>query len=294
MLDLKQLFSKYGILYRTSGKNVSANNFVIKCPFCGNDDAGEHLAISDDCASYYCYRNTSHGGRSLYKLLKALKIPTFEYAGKLPTPNQNIIEEIKPDGNDYTQWKYFKQIEENQEAIDYLLSRGFIDPLKVAKVFDLRTETTGRWAARLIVPLTIGWTGRAMRNGIEPRYKAYTNVDGFFRHSYKSSTVVILEGPFDAMRLASVTNQADVIAKCGKRLNPAWLVVYLRNKNYMTVINCPDSDVPKMEQLTETRLINSYVPNAKVYTVGVPIGHKDLCAASETEVRGWFYSLKLN
>lgn len=292
MLDLKRLLSKYQIFWRDKGKNVSANNFVVQCPWCQQDDHGEHLAIADDGSGYFCYRNASHGGRSLYKLLKALKIPAFEYAGKLPTPNPNVIEEIKPDGNDYSQWKYFKQIEESQEAINYLISRGFTDPIKVAKQFNLRTETTGKWAARLIVPLSVGWTGRGMRAGIEPRYLAYTNLNGFFCYSHKSSTVVILEGPLDAMRLASVTSQCDVIAKCGKRLNPAWLV-YLRSKGYLSVINAPDGDVPKMEQLAETRLINSYVPNAKVYTVGMPTGHKDLCAASEDDVRCWFYSLSL-
>ena len=295
-VDIKVLLSKYRIEWRDRGKNVSEGNIVTRCPFCGTDDHGEHLSIALDLSGFYCYRKPSHAGRSLSRLFKKLNIPASEYAGKLPIVAEPA--QRKEDTNNYSIWNTFEPASSSQEAMDYLINRGFSEPERVVKQFDLRISKLGIWARRLLIPLTVGWTGRAMDPRLELRYKAFSNEDGFFKYSHRSSSVIIVEGALDAMRIASVSNQFDVIGKCGKRLNPAWLV-YLRTQKYLSIYNLPDADVLEGDKLTELRLIASYCTQAATKNVSIPKAEdisylgklaKDIGGLSEAATRSWLYS----
>lgn len=283
-LDIRSLLTKYRIQWRDRGKNVSHNNLVINCPFCSktsNPDLGEHLAINYLTNEYFCYRNPSHKGRNLVRLFKLLNIPSHEYSDlKISTDAPQVTKVEK----DYSLMRFFQNGGENQEVISYLQSRNFLHPVEVCRRFRLMCDKEGKWAGRLIIPLTIGWTGRAMRSHIEPRYLAYTNEDGFFLYKQGSSTCIVVEGALDAMRIVSVSSQFDVVAKCGNRLSAA-LLNYLKDSHYLTIWNTPDGDVDFNQFFQETNLLRSYCTYSTVKRFQLPGEFKDFGQMEENQAR---------
>lgn len=287
MLELRKVFDKYRVVWRDRGPNTSKGNIVISCPFCNktsNPDRGEHLGIYEASGQYYCLRNPRHKGSNALWLFRALHIPDSEYKG------QKFVEAAKTEASDkdYSAFQYFLPAEESREALDYLSSRLFSSPVDIAQKFKLKVSSSGKWAGRLIIPLTIGWTGRAMRGHIEPRYLAHTNENGFFFYSSnnKNTSAIILEGAIDAMRVATVSSQFDVIGKCGNRLSPA-LLVHLRTRRYFSLFNSPDGDVPYLQHQEDTKILRSYCTWADVVKAEMPEKHKDYGMMKESLARRW-------
>jgi hypothetical protein len=281
MVNLRQLFGKHGISFADRGKNVSRGNLSLHCPWCGSSDRSNHLAISELSGEYYCYRNPKHAGSNLPYLFKALGIPASEYAH---LKFENVERIWKPDGRDYSAFQYFAPAEESDEALDYLRSRLFSNPKDVCKQFNLKVSKEGEWAGRLIIPMTVGWTGRSMRPHITLRYKAFTSQDGFFFHNQRASSVIICEGALDCIRISSITNQFDTIAKGRMALSPA-ILNYLRESNYLSIWNAPDGTVPYSQHHQETSMLKSYCTRADVNWLKLPEGRKDFGETSETETR---------
>lgn len=286
-MDARTLLSKYRINWRDRGANVSHGNIVINCPFCAktsNPDHGEHLAIST-IGEYYCYRNPKHKGRNLAYLFRALNIPSHEYQDFIREPHYVKLTPGTARGQkDFSLFRHFQLASENREALDYLKIRHFTHPVDVCNHFQLRTSSEGKWAGRLLIPLSIGWTGRSMRSHIEPRYLSHTTEDGFFRYKQGSSTCIVLEGSLDAMRIASVSTQFDVVAKCGNRLSPA-LLNYLREMHYLTIWNTPDGDVDFNQFFQETKTLRSYCTYSTVKGFHLPEEFKDFGQMHETQAR---------
>ena len=189
MLDIKLLFDKYKIDFVDRGPNVGKNHININCVYCKNDPS-HHLAINLFSGQFYCYRNPSHAGNIIGYLLRKLEIPAHEYAGQKLEATER---EVQKDTRDYSIMRYFTPAQENQEALDYLSARLFLNPKAICTQFDLRISKQGEYAGRLIIPLTIGFTARAMRKRIEEllRYKAFTSEDGFFLFKHGSDSIII-------------------------------------------------------------------------------------------------------
>lgn len=288
-IDIKSLFDRYNVKWRDRGKNVSHGNIVISCPFCNktsNPDHSEHLAINTTTSEYFCYRNPNHKGQNLVRLFKLLNIPAKEYAG---IEFKEFQREYIPDSKDYSEFAFFDSAEESQEVIDYLYSRNFSQPVEICRRFKLKYTPMGKWAGRLLIPLTIGWTGRAMRSHIEPRYLTHGSDDSFFFYKQGSSSCVVLEGAIDAMRVATVSSQFDVAAKCRGGVSPA-LLYHLRQSNYLSIYNAPDGTVPFLQVSEETRLLRSYCRGAEVKKLGMPENFKDFGMMLEDHAREWLYS----
>lgn len=290
LLDLRRLFDKYRVSWRDRGSNCSQGNVNIPCPWCRTDPS-YHLAVAEDATAYYCFRNHQHSGRSLVSLFNILRIPLSE----LPKDKQQPVtqREEKVDNRVYSSWSYFMPACDDDEALKYLRSRHFESPYKICTQFNLRVMPRGSWAGRLLIPLTVGWTGRSMRANIQPRYFAYTDESGYFFHGANSNSLILFEGGLDAMRVASVSYQFDVIGKCGNRLSPA-LLFYLRSKQYLTIYNVPDGDVPYHQHELETRTLATYCFNSNVKKLDVPIGVdidgkniKDTAQLQEADTRLW-------
>src|SRR5580692_8282022 len=226
-MDIRKLFDRHRIEWRDTGPNTHKGNVNIRCPWC-HDDPSFHLAVSDHSNEFYCFRNPKHAGNNLGRVFYALKIPASEWKDYKFTPTERTY---IADDRDYTAWKYFTPALESDEALEYLHSRLFERPEEVCQQFNLRVSKEGEWAGRLIIPLTIGWTGRAMREHLTLRYKAHTSQDGFFKHSHGSTSCMVLEGAIDGMRVVSTSAQFDTVGKCGNKLSPA-LLEYLKSKNY--------------------------------------------------------------
>lgn len=285
MLDLKNLFKKYRVSYVERGPNCSAGHVNIKCVWCGNADKSYHLGINLLTGQHFCFRNPSHVGNYIDNVLRKLHIPQSEFVNKKFLPN--LTESHISDGRDYSLYRHFQPAVDSEEAQAYLSNRHFNRPMDIATEFDLKVDTVGHWAGRLIIPLTIGWIGRAMRPHLQLRYDAFTNTDGFFYHSNnKNTSVAIFEGALDAMRVFSVYSQFDVIGKCGNRLS-AGLLLKLKEKNYRSIYNGPDGTVPYIQRYQETQTLKSYNPMAEVRVITMPKDQKDFCEMTESEARSW-------
>jgi hypothetical protein len=215
-----------------------------------------------------------------------LKIPPQAYAGFNITPGAVAAKKVTD--RDYTPFRFFEPAENSDEVLNYLAGRGFEDPIATCRKFNLKYSPQGKWAARLIIPLTLGWAGRAMRPGIEPRYLAHTDEDGFFLYRNKNTSIVITEGALDAMRLATVSSQFDTLAKCGNRLS-AGLINHLRNSGYMSVYNAPDGDVGFLQKSMETSelRVHCLLMGISVTQIEFPNGIKDAAEMHEHEAREW-------
>lgn len=234
---------------------------------------------------YFCFRHPKHQGHNLAYLFQKLKIPKNEWKGlKL---NPEYVRTYTKDEKDYSLWASFTPATESQEALDYLRSRHFLDPEGAVKKFNLRVAFEGEWAGRLLIPLSTGWTGRAMRPHLEDlRYKAHTNEDGFYFYGYQSSSAIVNEGALDAMRVASVSNQFDVFGRCGKRTSSA-LILALKGRRYQSLYIVPDNDVSFSEVRESYMTLKSYFSCINVKISRVPEGKKDTGDLSESETRAW-------
>jgi len=108
----------------------------------------------------------------------------------------------------------------------YLERRGFDDPDRVARFYNLSCAVTGRWKDRLIIPVfvdnkLVAWQGRALQNPVSaPRYLASTayikkvvmNYDECMNDG--GDTLFIVEGPIDAMKVDYYGAKYDIRAAC--------------------------------------------------------------------------------
>ena len=239
------------------------------------------MAVNENLGYFFCFRNPKHKGQNITVLLRKLHIPAHEYKGlRLEEESQSITEDTR----DYGEWNYFEPADENEEALSYLEARLFLNPLEIARRFNLRVSKQGHWCGRLLIPLTIGWTGRAMREHLTLRYDAYTSEEGFYLFKQHSSSCVLQEGALDCIRIASVSTQFDVVGKCRMALSPA-ILAYLREANYDTIYHAPDATVPYSIAHAEKLLVKSYCVNSDVVSLVPPTGKKDFCAGTESAVR---------
>jgi hypothetical protein len=281
-MNLKELFDRHRIDWKDRGANCARQHVNVACPLCKNDPS-YHMSINESTGEYYCFRNPSHCGHNLGWLLKVLRIPekTIAAFNLNSTPGTRTW---TPDTRDYGSLRYFTPAEESDEALAYLESRLFSEPKNVCRQFNLKVSVEGEWAGRLIIPLTVGWTGRSMRSHLNLRYKAHTSQDGYFHYNHHSSSAIIVEGAIDAMRIASVTNQFDGYGKCGNRLSPA-LLLALHERRYLSVWNSPDGTVPFSQHRLETETLRSYCVKADVKWLRMGEEFKDFGASSEALTR---------
>ena len=288
MLNLRRLFDRNRVEYRTHGPNTSKGNINICCPFCcksSSPDYGFHLGLLESTGQWHCFRNPKHSGRNPTIIFKMLRIPEDQYKDQKFAESAEVY---VPDDRDYSEFSYFEPAQHSQECLDYLSSRKFTDPETVCTRFNLKYSPLGKWAGRLIVPLTVGWTGRSMRPHIEPRYKAHTSESGFFAFSQGSTSVIIIEGSIDGMKIATVSSRYDVVGRCGNRISPA-LLMYLRTKRYFSIYNSPDGDITPQAYLDDMRLLRSYCTWADYIRSTMPEFVKDYGEMEENEARRWLH-----
>lgn len=96
----------------------------------------------------------------------------------------------------------------------YLIKRGFPEPELpgLIRYYHLRCSSSGQFRNRLCIPILtgegmVGWTGRAILPGMEPRYLAYPDsqvkarVFNEWRVRKGGRVLVIVEGPLDCLKL---------------------------------------------------------------------------------------------
>jgi len=78
-VDIESLFSKEGVDFRTSGKNISAGWIGVNCPFCGEQN--NHCGVNLDTKRYSCWVCAQSG--TLVKLVGVCLKLTYGQANRV-------------------------------------------------------------------------------------------------------------------------------------------------------------------------------------------------------------------
>lgn len=233
MIDWRSLFNEIRVPWIDRGRNTSAGNVNLCCPFCG-DDPSFHLSVSESKEAYYCYRNPrQHSGTSLPRLLRALDVPRAEIDRLLADHSQPNAPAPKPRqiGDLERAWGRFLPAGDSPSCLAYIAARGFPEPVSVASRYQLAYAPEGRWAQRLLIPFweresLLTWSGRAIRSNLFPKYEMPPGPEGaIYLPRPPRQRMMIVEGPIDALKIAVATEDMGigVVAMAGLALNAARL-----------------------------------------------------------------------
>lgn len=231
MIDWVHLLSSRGIEFVDQGPNVAKGNINIQCPFCGRADSSHHMGIRLSDGYWGCWRDKAHRGRRPHRLLKQLlgmsgadvdamlsgesmpiDVDLDALADELevgdPGPGSNTLE-LPEDLSMFSS----RPGAAEKRFCSYLRRRGFSQPYRVARYYDLRWSVAGDMAYRLVIPfymdgVCVGYTGRSVGNATvryDSRPKGQGALSGVlanYDHARKGGKhLVIVEGPFDALKV---------------------------------------------------------------------------------------------
>jgi hypothetical protein len=223
-INFTKILSEERIEWFDRGANTSRGHISIRCPWCGPSDPSHHLSINESTGAYFCYRNSKHAGRSAPWLLKALGVNPRRIDSILASAGIRRTEKIEPERQrEVPQWNRFVPATQSETAIAYMRERGFPDPEQTIKKFDLRVALNGPNAQRLLFPIImpsgdIAFTGRALQPNMTPKYLTHESVrKGIYvpKPIEHPKLALLVEGPFDALKIAAFEPNILVIALLG-------------------------------------------------------------------------------
>ena len=320
-MDWIQLLDDHNIPWVSRGPNTKRGEVSIQCPFCGDDDPSEHLGINLTAENWGCLRNAAHRGHSLIHLVSALLKCSYAQARLVirqystPDPNNldqalaSLIEveplksptktpqalalppearQIKPSGPTARFWCYLK-------------CRGFDDPSALAFKYGLLCATSGRWKDRIIIPFyqngeLLGWTGRALQNPVSaPRYLSSsetvktTVLNEDYLRVFGGDTLIVVEGPFDALKLDYYSPDEGVRATCifgtSMTMDQICILNELRKRfAHVVILFDPDAVEPSFNA-------KDWILGSNIKVEQVPDGIDDPGAMSSKEVRKFIRGL---
>ena len=299
MINWRSLLSELRVDWSDRGPNRSTGQITIKCPQCGAADPSRHLAINEATGQYYCFRNPQgHSGKSAPYLLRALGVsPSLVVAllnqygdGKTAQPSKNYV---STDAG----WDRYLPAANNPQILSYLEERGIVRPAEAARIFDLRYAPNGQYAQRVLMPIhqangKIGFTGRALVPRITPKYLMHESVRSgvYLPHVPEElDTLVIVEGPFDALKMAWALEDQPIVpaALLGLALPETRLKMLVDlAKRAKHVLVALDSDQPVSVVYRIIREIAVYL-TCEVVRCPIPSGSKDPGELSMQGVREW-------
>lgn len=254
LFDWPNFLQTNNVHFATSGPNCSKGNLVTHCPWCGNNDEGQHLVVNLSGKGFKCWRDRSHAGKNPAKLIQALLNCSWEQANSiagqsksLPNDFMNKVKQslskqeivVKPNNLKLSkEFKMFSKLPSCKIYLDYIVSRGFT--IKDAEEYNILYASQGRYKGRIIFPIMfegklVGWTGRTVYLSQNARYKTLTNDADkakdndetpapapisdfllFYDQLVKTdaSTIVLCEGPFDAWKINILGKYLGVCATC--------------------------------------------------------------------------------
>lgn len=242
--DIKSFLDAQGIHYVTSGRNVAKDHINIKCPACGNADPSEHMGIRLSDGAWGCWRDRDHRGRDIARLIRMILNCSLEEARRIV--GRPLFEDDDTTIDDVAREDFYDQtnaaIEHGMEGgvelsmprefrplwrdnkrarfrfLRYLHSRGFkhSEVLSVCRLYNLRYCVTGRYADRIIIPITykgalVTWTSRSIYPNAGLRYLSLSAEDSVVSvkhlvYNYDKAArggkrLIIVEGPMDVLKL---------------------------------------------------------------------------------------------
>ena len=250
------LLKSYGIDYITEGPNVAAGNVYIRCPWCG-DDPSYHLGIHLEKGYYGCWRNPNHRGKDISHLFTKLlglavgqKVAEDIFKHPPPDALEAAMASLvgtttgapsHPLGYDAPNMKWerwalpIRNGRPTRKFYQYIESRGFDRVKEFIDYYDLRAAIGGRFNSRILIPIygirrrLNGWTARAV-GPARLRYISYPKgpitKESLLLHNMilankeNAHTLVITEGPFDALKIDWYGRELGVRATCLFGSNP--------------------------------------------------------------------------
>lgn len=239
ILDWRRVLTEHRIPFVERGANVKRGELNVRCPYCGSADPSYHMGLSLDTGYWACWRNQDHRGKSpvrlLVQLLRISYREAFTLAGLDPGyvdpdgftevmarwMNKTAVAEAPPPRT-LAFPTTFRDITADRVATrkhwNYLYTRGFpehdIDAL--VRIYALKADVGGRYRDRVVLPYyveggLVAWTARAV-GPAEIRYKDLPLDDclvpikqTLYNHDAlldpAAVKVVVVEGPFDALKL---------------------------------------------------------------------------------------------
>ncbi len=305
IIDVRQLFDTIDVQWRDRGKNTSRNNITINCPFCGSSDYSGHLKVSEEKEAYYCLRDDRHAGTSIIRLLTEMGISrdhaivlrnSCVLAGSRRTASSTQAEKQRVLIT--AEWNKFSAASDNSRMVDYLKHRrGFDNAYDTIRRYDLRYALRGEWAWRLLFPLpeqhaVEAWTGRDISDTLEPKYRmSKESGDGMiYLPRGPRSTMVIVEGPMDALKIVDATEHDDVsaIALLGKAINdPKRQRIMDLCNEVSRVIVALDNDASLNSNRRVVTLLRSLLRDREIIKRRLPKGYKDAGEAPFNVLREW-------
>lgn len=313
-VDWRRLLDDIRVPWRDRGANCSRNNINIRCPWCSNDPS-EHLRISETREAFFCLREPrQHSGANFRWLLRGLHVSSTEaelllqkyshqgYQPAAPEPEPEPLSAIQ------MRWDRFVPADSSESMLEYVRRRGFPNPRDTITRYGLRWAPEGTWAQRLLIPFTdftdraqvLAWTGRAIREGLRPRYKAMESLTGgtpLFAPDldYESKQVlVVMEGPMDALALSDSLRRSPhgahigVAAMAGKQLTAGKLLaVRALAAHCSTLLLAADADVSVVSansMLTDLAFASKTQYNRRAR---LPEGYKDPAEIPTEERLPW-------
>mgnify|MGYP003108609928 CR=1 FL=1 len=233
MIDWRQILDEHGIDYVLGpAANVRKDHIGINCPLCGNDTKHHYSISLTDGKVRGCWRDPSHwlSPAALLSELTGMAYQkakdqvsgdgdrtstTAELLRALSPPESQPKTELQPLEMPSTFQRFTGSTGREEPFARYLRERGLHYPQELSRDFDLRWCGSGRWAPRIVFPiyrdqdgLLVGWTSRAI-GPARARYLAHPEGDAMERLVWQSSpevagaTLVVVEGPFDALKVAA-------------------------------------------------------------------------------------------
>jgi hypothetical protein len=294
-VDWRGLFSHIKVDWRDTGRNTSRNNVNINCPMC-KDDRGFHMAVSTRIEAYSCWRAPKHhAGRNFQNLLYMLGCSRDEAVRLLNryriSQGGEVTRAAVAPGD--AEWAQFPSCTNSDYYLQYIRSRLFDDPMRVAAAYDLRYSPAGRWADRLLMPVRwdgafTTWIGRATRPDLEPRYNNRPCNDEGYLYFPRAPRkhLIIVEGPIDALKLCVALAEYDVsaVALCNKNLNVSKVMkLQETGSTYMHLML--DSDSALLDSFQMIRVLARAMPSLYIARFRLPAGFKDAGALTEQQSR---------
>lgn len=212
-MDILKILKEHNIDYADQGSNVKEGNVNVKCPFCA-DDPSKHMGIDVTTGIYGCWRNDTHRGRrverlvakllgvSVIKARSILGIGSFtdtsnfgsEAMRMLTQKDVEVSTERKLGGVKRLKFRpelrplWLHDSSFNREPfLKYLFERGFDDPEALAKRYELMFATYSDWRYRIVAPIFYNnrlatWIGRAISPASTLKYKDLS-IDASVRHA---------------------------------------------------------------------------------------------------------------
>jgi len=244
MIDIARLFKAYTVDFVQS-----TNGWVnVQCPHC--DDFGLHGGFAPNGIAYHCWKCGGHNSEYTLKLI--LGVSNIQLKDLLSKYQTRIVL-IKNVSKEYE----IHEIDLPGDKLGishkrYLEKRGF-DVNYLEDKYKLKgVGPVGEWKFRIIIPIfykgeLVSFQGRAIKKGME-RYKTLDvdksiisakellyNID-----SCDSGSVVLVEGPFDVMRLGD-----GVAGTLGTEMTPSQVQLIRSRFNKVTFFFDPEINAQK-------------------------------------------------